>query len=320
MLLVDNAPLTNFAPLIQLWAGICAICFYGTLISGLIATEKRKLLGKQLTDLKEQLHGMLDDSRHLKMMRKIDEKLFWFERRSTHLGKLFCGLSVCMLVIAGFENHITYKYESLVLVMSLAIIYSIIIIGSRRLSYFTKPWSFLIPLIILCFILVDGYSTHLSFPFHYSDHKICFIAIIMMLIPVVCLVFAYYWEEHSAKFRWELMEKLSSEFRIFGRLRSLGNVNLYSSQFSHRLNNLLATEKEKDKKQHLFDQYVLDNLDEIFRYDSIWQYKMLMKRKAMPDATLRHFIVELARENFALILLFIFAIIYIIVISASIYN
>ncbi|MDE6637170.1 MAG: hypothetical protein K2K32_02910, partial [Muribaculaceae bacterium] len=279
----------------------------------------RKQLGKQLTDMKEQLHGMLDDSRHLKMMRKIDETLFWFERKSTHLGKLFCGLSVCMLVIAGFENHITYKYEYLILVMTLAIIYSIIIIGSKNLSYFIKPWSFLVPLIFLCFILFDGYSNHLSSPFNYSNHKICFIAIIMMLIPVVCLVLAYYWEEHSAKFRWKLMEKLSSEFRIFGRLSSLGNFNLYSSEFSRRLNNLLATEKEKEKKQLLFDQYILENLDEIFRYDCKWQYSMLIKRKTMPNATLRHFIVVLARENFALILLISFAIIYIIVISASIY-
>ena len=264
-------PLTHFAPLIQLWAGICAICFYDTLIKSLVATEKRKRLRKNLAVLKELLHGSLDDEKHSIMNQKIDDRLFLFGRGVIHLGKLFCGLSVALLVIAALESDFEYQYIWLLIVLGLSCIYSILIIENKPRIFLIRPWRFMLPLLVGWFFLICGYLY--SFSLEVNPHWICLVAVGLLVFPVVYLVIAFYKEERMAKFRWKLMQDLKKEFDSFVRIQSTGGRDFDSNAFSEELKNILAEAGDRDAKQKVFEEYIIKKLEDMFRYGSISFYK-----------------------------------------------
>lgn len=99
-------PLTHFAPLIQLWAGICAISFYDKLVKHLVITDKRKKLREDLAFFKEKFNdGSLDEKKYSHIINKIDENLELFEHRVTHLGKFYCGCASGLLLMAAMERN-----------------------------------------------------------------------------------------------------------------------------------------------------------------------------------------------------------------------
>lgn len=157
-------PLSDFAPLIQLLAGICAICFYDNLVKNIIATKKRKELNKQLADIKEALHGLLSDKKHAMMTFKIDEDLTNFSNQLTHIGRLTCCIAVMLLVMAGFEKSCHYCYEWLIIVATLYVLYIILIVSYHKIIKYTKhSLTFIVPTAFVAMILALT---------HYNDIKL----------------------------------------------------------------------------------------------------------------------------------------------------
>lgn len=274
---IQTTPLTNFAPLIQLWAGICAICFYDSLVKNLIVTEKRAALNKQLYDIKEQLHDLLPDSKHELMTLKIDENLEGFRHKVTHLGKLTCCVAIALLAIAGFECTYSYHYEWLCLVMTVFFLYVLcqaMRSENRRSAFYRKPWAFAVSAIVIIGLMAFGFSDLSSLPdFGRSAHFYSFAAIIALFVSVPILVCKFYSDERMSEFRYDLMEILGSDFRNFAAIQSMGANSEGYEKLSKEVMDVIKDIPTKNQRREKFDEYVLSYLDNLFDYDSRFSYK-----------------------------------------------
>ena len=277
--------LTSIAPLIQLWAGICAICFYDNLVKHMMVAKERKKLGKNLMNIKEQLHGLLDDRCQEWMTEKIDERLYNFRKRITHIGKLTCGLTIGLLAIAGLEQQCNYCYWWLMVPVVAFAIYVAVIAEHKSLRYYKHPWSFSLPLLAGWIILACGFISLPDPGFTFTEiHNLgwCLLCIIsFILIPIVYFAATYYIEQRMAKFQYLEMEKLSADFQKVGEYYSMGISYNPSPEDLPWLADIFRNgDRTKQRERYeRYERHVLDCLNDIFAHGSIWRYKFRMRRR-----------------------------------------
>lgn len=271
----DSHPLSDFAPLIQLWAGICAICFYDNLVNGIFANQKRKKISLKLSGIRNQMGDMFDEKTYQLLTIKIDQNLYWFRRRVSHIGRLSCGLAVVMLVLMGFENE--WATDSMYIFLfcsSVAyLVYCVVVIEVKSLLYIKHPWAFLIPMIIIVLILTIGLVPNCTCDI-LTSRQLVALCIVMMALPLPYFVIKYYMEKRMLTIRLSELNEIKDNFRIIGRMESMGIKTQYIEMFSHSLQWELKGITDKNKIRKVFNEYVMRRLQSLFHYGNPWIYNL----------------------------------------------
>ena len=155
---------SRYAVLFQLWAGICAVCFYGELFNKLVINKKRENVKKRLTSFKQDLHGLMSDEEQRVYTRLIDSSLEYYKGCLSHLGKLSFCYCLFVLFLSATEG---YQFARLNVVCATVFYvcyscYAMLIFNKS--TWPSRMWTFLIPslLIMLLFALPFGAISSVS--------------------------------------------------------------------------------------------------------------------------------------------------------------
>lgn len=280
----SQPPLSSFAPFIQLWAGICAICFYDNLIKRLIGTKKRKQLSLDTQRVLNYLQGMMEWKQD-QIKVKIDETLIWFKTRVKHLGRLACCIWIALLLMGGIESKPLHTSHYILLLIAAAVFasYCVFVMEHKGLRYIQRPWVFIWPTLLVYAIVLTSFFISYDFtvPGITTDDmnlRITVAILAIMSFPLLYIICTFYIEDNMVDFRLEKIKTLTKELQIFGKLQSMG-IWIYSPEFSIRLRKMLKKTEDPNEKQRLFEQYISDRIDEIFNHGTPWRYRCLILRK-----------------------------------------
>lgn len=132
--------LLNFAPLIQLWAGICVLFFYEPLLKNSPLSKLQKEKSDLLNNFLGKYQAYLTNEQLDEGYKIADSKWEVFYQTVKNLAALNFYYAVFILAYIGIEAHSDYKflYQALQLTNSCVILYTLLSWVFYQTSFFTK--------------------------------------------------------------------------------------------------------------------------------------------------------------------------------------
>ena len=100
--------LVNFAPLIQLWAGICLLFFYEPILKNFPLSKLHEEKQNLIVSFLGKYQAYLDDEKLMKGYKMLEDKWDIFYQTIKNLASLNFYFSLVVLAYIGIESHNYY--------------------------------------------------------------------------------------------------------------------------------------------------------------------------------------------------------------------
>lgn len=151
---MDEIALINFAPLIQLWAGICLLFFYEPLLTKFPLTKLQEEKQTLITDFLGKYQAYLTNEQLAEGYKMLKSTWDIFYKTIKNLAALGFYYAIIILAYIGIENHPMYRdyYQALQILNSCIILYTLLTWICYKTKFFVKYMNALVVIIILMII------------------------------------------------------------------------------------------------------------------------------------------------------------------------
>lgn len=274
MLLLDSnqiSDVSHYATLFQLWAGICALCFYGRLFDKLVVNKTRKRVKRQLTNFKQRLHGLMSDEEQRVYTRLIDGSLDYYKSSLSHLGKLSFCYCLFVLFLSASEG---YQFARLNVVCATIFYvcyscYAMLIFNKS--NWPSRMWTFLIPslLMMLLFALPFGAISSVS-----EDSMGKILLLVLLCVPLFGIM-RYYWENHVLGVVSEKVNLIERSFQAYSKWKSFPIDSSFRKIKAQKIREILNSNHMVAEKQDMVDEYFYSEVDDAFQLLRFKRYAMV---------------------------------------------
>lgn len=137
---MNEIVLINFAPLIQLWAGICLLFFYEPLLKKFPLTQLQEEKQALIRDFLGKYQAYLTNEQLERGYKMLESKWDVFYKTIKNLAALNFYYAIVILAYIGIENHFIYGnyYEALQILNSCIILYTLLAWICYKTIFFVK--------------------------------------------------------------------------------------------------------------------------------------------------------------------------------------
>lgn len=212
---MNEIELINFAPLIQLWAGICLLFFYEPLLTKFPLTKLQEEKQTLITDFLGKYQAYLTNAQLAEGYKMLQNTWDIFYKTIKNLAALGFYYAIVILAYIGIEKHSTYGnyYQALQILDSCIILYTLIAWLCYKTEFFIKYLNSVVIIILLVIIFhfyipINNFFTNkicvVGHFFSKSDTSIftlftCILGLIVTLIHISILSIQIYYTKNKIK-------------------------------------------------------------------------------------------------------------------------